>query len=855
MPNLKSFLPLVSKPTRYINHEINAVHKDAGKVRTKVALIFPDVYEIGMSHLGLHILYHILNARRDILAERAYAPWLDMEAVLRRNDIPLCSLESRRPLAEFDILGFTLPYEMCYTNVLNILDLAHIPLRAAERDERHPLVIGGGASVYNPEPLAEFFDFFLLGDGEEAILEIVDLFARWKADPGDKQSLLEALADIPGGYVPSLFEPRYHRSGEIAAITPLLPGYEEVRRRVVADLNLAAYPTCPIVPYMGISHDRLNIEIARGCSRGCRFCQAGLTYRPVRERHPRVISRLLAESISSTGYEEVSFSALSTGDYSCWPQLLELMGDYESQRISLSLPSLRPGTLTPAMIKQISRVRKTGFTIAPEAGSSRLRKVINKGISHEDIMNTAQAVFKAGWSGLKLYFMIGLPTEEQEDIEGIAAIVEEINRSARRVGGHRPKQLNISISCFVPKPHTPFQWWPQASLDSIRDKQSWLNGRLRRRPFFLKWQRPEVSRIEGLLARGDRRLGRLLLRVWQLGAKFDGWLEQFDLTRWEQALSDCSIDPDFYLTRSRGTGEILPWEHLHTGVSKEFLLSEYERALRGEATPDCRQAGCINCGVCNAENKLEIKTAAGGATTATVARPEPHPATPRFRLRARFCKRGELRFLSQLEISRVIARAVRRAGIPVRYSEGFHPHPKISFAAALPVGTESSAEYVDLELKAPLPPEELKNRLNKVLPAQLQVMEVNRIPLGSCSLSQVSDIFGYRIRIPCKPDETGDSARAQQAHIRDFLAQPQILVDLPRKQVDARPAIIKLELLRLDSQYLELELILKSQLRPQALIQKLYPLSPSQLMGLEIERTDIWSQHNDQWYTPLEVGS
>jgi radical SAM family uncharacterized protein len=536
MPNLKPFFPLVTKPTRYINQEINATHKDAQKVSTKVALIFPDTYEIGMSNLGLQILYHILNSRQHILAERAYAPWLDMEAILRHKNLPLCSLESSRPLAEFDILGFTLPYEMCYTNILNILDLAHIPLRAAERDEHFPLVIGGGAAVYNPEPLADFFDFFLLGDGEEAILEIVTLFAQWKAGGGDKQSLLESLTQIPGGYVPSLFKPQYSRSGEISAITPLLPGYNAVRRRVVADLDQIPYPTRTIVPYMDIPHDRVNIEIARGCTRGCRFCQAGINYRPVRERSPQLIERLLDESLANTGHEEVSFSSLSTGDYSCWPQLLKLIKKYEPQNVSLSLPSLRPGTLTTEMIHQIKKIRKTGFTIAPEAGTPRLRNFINKGIRDEDIMDTVQAVFKAGWPGLKLYFMIGLPTEGQEDIAGIVNLVEEIRRLSKRVGGSHAKRLNIGISCFVPKSHTPFQWWPQEELDSLRAKQKWLNAHLKRRPFQLKWQRPEVSCIEGLLARGDRKLGQLLVRAWQKGSKFESWLEHFDITRWEEAL-------------------------------------------------------------------------------------------------------------------------------------------------------------------------------------------------------------------------------------------------------------------------------------------------------------------------------
>ncbi len=864
MHDLKSFLPQVSKPTRYINQEINAIHKDTAKADTKVALVFPDVYEIGMSNLGLHILYNILNARDDVVAERSYAPWVDMEDILRLNNSPLCSLESSTPLLEFDIVGISLPYEMCYTNVLNILDLAHIPLRAAERDAHFPLIIGGGASVYNPEPLAEFFDFFLLGDGEEAILEIVDVYSQWKAGGGDKQSLLESLARISGGYVPSLFEPSYNRSGEIALIAPLLPDYTHVKRRVLTDFDKTPYPTKPVIPYMGILHDRINIEIARGCTRGCRFCQAGITYRPAREKSPQLIERLLAESLANSGYDEVSFSSLSVGDYSCWPQLLELMKKHAPEHISFSLPSLRPGTLSAEMIDQVSQGRKTGFTIAPEAGTERLRRVINKGITHEDIMETATAVFKAGWSKLKLYFMIGLPTEKQEDLEGIVATVEEINKIARKTGAPRPKQLNVGISFFVPKPHTPFQWWPQDSLADMRAKQLFLKKRLTRRNFQLKWQQPEVSYLEGLLARGDRKLGALLFRAWQKGAKFDAWSEHFDSSHWEAALADCAIAPDFYLTRSRGLQEKLPWEHLHTGVTKEFLLGEYERALKGEVTPDCRQQKCVNCGVCDAEVKMMRKNDTVSTKGATACQlPADTPAS-RFRMRAKFAKRGDLKFISHLDLCRTMIRAIRRAGLPINYSQGFHPHPKVSFSAALPVGTQSSAEYLDMELGESLQAFEVTQRLNKVLPTQLQIETVMPIPLSFRSLSQISDTFGYRIGIPCYADgEDGESADtllhasqgAQEAHIQNFLAQSSIILERADKQVDIRPAIIKLELVQAEAKQLELELILKSQIRPQEVIRKLYRLSSSRLAQLQIERIGIWNTIENKWHTPLEVSS
>ncbi len=853
MPDCASFLPQVNKPARYINREINAIYKKDSQVKLRFALIFPDAYEIGMSHLGLHILYHILNFRKDIAAERAYAPWPDMEKLLRAHKRPLCSLESQRPLKEFDILGFTLPYEMCYTNVLNILDLAGLPLKAGERSKDFPLVIGGGSAVHNPEPLADFFDFFLLGDGEEAILEIADLYSKWKDSRTDKTSLLNSLSDIEGGYVPSLFRPEYKESGQISAITPLYTGYNQVKRRIAADLDQAAYPTAPIVPYTGIVHDRINIEIARGCAQGCRFCQAGMTYRPVRERSPKRIAKLIEDTLANTGYDEVSFSSLSSGDYSCWGGLLDIMKKYESQKISISLPSLRAGTLSSEIIQQIKKVRKTGFTMAPEAGTDRLRAVLNKGITHQDIMDTAAKVFKAGWSTLKLYFMIGLPTETKDDLQGIVDIVNEINQLAKKVCGRYPKKINIGISHFVPKPNTPFQWCAQESLESFAAKKDWLIKRLKRRNFHFKWQHPLVSSIEGLLARGNRRMGQVILSAWRKGAKFDSWLDQFNYSYWQDALADCGIDAQNYAARKHCSDEIFPWEHLYCRLDRDFLFTEYQKAQKAELTPNCMQDKCIKCGVCTDGIKPQIKN-----DTATVSvinedsvgiNKNNSPAN-RFRLRAKFSKTGRLRFLSHLDVNRTIIRAINRAGIPINYSKGFNPHPKISFAGALAVGTASIAEYFDLEISIPLEAECFKERLNKHLPAEMQILEAKNIPIGISSLAKTSHYFVYQISVPIETDGLKGTINQNEpktfnehkTYIKEFMALPQIIIEQNNKQIDLKPLIVRLKAIDLNEYGLSLELILNSQIKPQKIIQKLYQPGSFMQAGLKIKRAAIWNK-------------
>ncbi|MBE9502341.1 MAG: TIGR03960 family B12-binding radical SAM protein [Chloroflexi bacterium] len=597
MMRLDHILPLVTRPARYTGGEWNSIVKDWDAVDVRMALLYPDLYEIGMSNLGLSILYDLVNRQPKALVERAYAPWVDMEAEMRKASLPLFSLESKRPLRDFDIIGFSLGYELTYTNVLNMLDLAQIPVFAAERDDSYPLVIAGGGCALNPEPMAEFIDLFILGEGEEVLLELLQTFRRWKLrGSGRKEELLRESANISGIYVPSLYQVDYGDDGTILSIEPTVPGVSSsIKRRVVA--NLLPPLTRPVVPYVETVHDRAAIEIQRGCTRGCRFCQAGTIYRPLRERPHEEVLEAADELLKNCGYNELSLLSLSTSDYGGIEGLVSaLVAHYRDYHLKLSLPSLRMDNTSVRLMDLLASGRKGGLTFAPEAGSERLRWVINKGVSEEELLQTVSNAAGAGWTGVKLYFMLGLPTETSHDIEGIVELVRKLCQVGRKARG-RPFQMRVSASAFVPKAHTPFQWVAQNGEQELRAKIEVLRRGLKRSGAHLSWQEPRMSLLEGVMARGDRRLAKAIYCAWQMGCTFDAWSERFDYEKWLHAFADSGLDPSFYANRERPVDELFPWAHIDIGVSTAFLRREYERTYEGEETEDCRYGPCSACGL------------------------------------------------------------------------------------------------------------------------------------------------------------------------------------------------------------------------------------------------------------------
>lgn len=594
-------LKKVQKPARYIGNEFNSVHKEWENDMVSFAFCFPDVYEVGMSHLGMKILYHMMNERDDTVCERVFAPWVDMEEQLRTNDIPLLSLESYIPVKDFDIVGFTLQYEMSFSNVVNMLDLANIPLKSKDRGDGDAFVCAGGPCAYNGEPLADIIDFFVLGEGEEVNNEIIDAYKAWKKSGKNRTSYLEEISKIEGVYVPRFYDVEYNENSTIKSIKPNREcATEKIKKRIVKNLDQTYVLDKMIVPFMDIVHDRITLEIFRGCIRGCRFCQAGYLYRPVREHSTNKLIETAQKLIDATGYEEMSLSSLSTSDFTCLHELIDrLLEITVDKRINLSLPSLRVDNFSMELMEKVQTVKKSGLTFAPEAGTQRLRDVINKNVLESDLLRTSRIAFEGGYNRIKLYFMIGLPTETEEDVKGIAELAQKVvdvfYTIPKEIRKGRQLTVTVSTSSFVPKPFTPFQWEPQDRIDTLIHKQKLLKDSIKTKSISYNWHQSHVSFLEAVFAKGDRRLGDVLISAQKKGCRFDGWDEHFDYEKWLEAFSECDIDPEFYAYRKIDHSEVLPWDHIDIGVKKEYLMKEHDRAYEGVTTPSCREK-CMGCG-------------------------------------------------------------------------------------------------------------------------------------------------------------------------------------------------------------------------------------------------------------------
>jgi radical SAM family uncharacterized protein/radical SAM-linked protein len=725
--DLALLLENVQKPGRYVGGEWHSVKKDPSSVDLKIALVFPDLYEVGMSYLGQKILYHLLNREPAFLAERVFAPWPDFEDQLRRARMPLFSLENRIPLIEFDILGFSLLYELNYSNILTILDLGKIPFLAADRDLSYPWVIAGGPAAFNPEPVAGIFDAFLLGDGEQAFLEITATLQNIKRKRMTKAQGRKSLADIPGVYVPSLYSGFVPRNSKLEAGKPDAEAPKAISKRVFFPLSDALFPEDIIVPNLQVVFDRVSMEVARGCPQNCRFCQARQIYFPARVKNAGIVKEAILRSAAGTGYEDVSLAALSVGDYPCLDELIsDLMVELDPQKIALSLSSLRPKGLTAEVAENIIRVRKTGFTLVPEAGTERLRRVINKHLSDAEIGEAVDNAFSHGWRKLKLYFMLGLPTEKEEDIQGIVSLVEDVVRRGYRIL-KKPPQINLSVASFIPKPHTPFQWLEMTEERELREKHAFLRSRLRKYGFVqFKEHGIKTSILEAVFSRGDRRLLPVLIAAWQSGARFDSWRDEFDSALWEQAFQSLKLDPRQYLG-PLDTASQLPWDHIETGLKKSYLLAELGQALAGNSSPPCTPDLCRNCAGCVYGFRPPDLPGKEHPRRESVWKRVGRASETRHRYRLTYSKSGDARYTSHIEVSHILQRAFRRAGIHPEFSQGFHPKMLLSFTPALALGMEGRQEIMEFRSRFIFTPEEFLSALNDKLPPGITAFKLQEV--------------------------------------------------------------------------------------------------------------------------------
>jgi radical SAM family uncharacterized protein/radical SAM-linked protein len=819
-------LSFLKKPSRYVNHEINAVFKDAS---VKVVLAFPDIYEIGMSHLGLKILYKIINDLPFASAERAFSPWTDLEAEIKKNSLFLTSLESGRPLRDFDIVGFSLQYELSYTTVLNMLHLGGIPVKTGDRitgsgRDGYPLVIAGGPCTVNPAPMSPYIDAFLIGDGEDAIVDILDIFYSCKTQgDGGKESLLKAFAEIQGIYVPSI-----HRSNGSV-----------VKRRIVPSLDNAPFPDSPVVPYTSIVHDRINVEVLRGCTMGCRFCQAGMIYRPVRERNPEKTLELAEAALKNTGYAEVAFTSLSTGDYSCLLQIIqEFNRRFSKDRIAISLPSLRVASINRDILREMRTVRKTGFTIAPEAGTERLRKVINKNFSEEDYEASLCALFEEGWNNLKLYFMIGLPTESEEDMKAIAEMALKALKIAKRYS-KRFININVGVSPFVPKAHTPFQWCGQESYAKLRGKKSYLKEILTRKGLHVKGHDVDMSLLEAAFARGDEQTAPLIEKAWALGCRLDGWSEVFDFEKWKRAMDETGTDAMEVARKTFILPDALPWDNIDIGITKNFLWREYQAALSGEITADCRKV-CHDCGLeCNKNFNGQHSSAVSPGIDVGQQSIRGNLPGMRFkpvRIRVEYSKTGRLRYLSHLELIMLVQRSIRRAEFPLEYSRGFNPSPRISFGPPLSVGTAGLREYFDMEVVPPFDLTDNRLRINRLLPDGFCVTDMVAVPLKSESLDSFISRYEYEVK------------GADISNMQVFLSKKEIPVKREKTVINIRNMVQEATIIDED----KVKLVLMDNGEIKVRLGEILPLVCNvPLEKLEITRTAVYGWDGG-WVNPIE---
>jgi len=743
--DIEKLLKNVEKPGRYLGGEWNEIKKNLDLVKAKVALVFPDVYEIGMSYLGQRILYDILNKHPDVLAERVFVPWVDFEKELRAEKFSLYSLENKIPLSKFDILGFSLLYELNYSNILTVLDLARIPLLSSQRKIHHPLVIAGGAAVFNPEPVADYFDLFLIGDGEEAFLEIIEKYISCRNQVKEKEDLLKEFTSIKGVYIPTFYSLGCEKKTFLVHVEPKKNAPKNIQKRVFFPFHEAPFPEKIVVPNIKVIFDRAVVEVARGCPQKCRFCQATSIYFPQRVKDPNFILEKAYKIIASTGYEDLSLLALSVSDYPYLDSIIgSLMEALEKKKIALSLPSLRPKGLTAQVAENIIKVRKTGFTIVPEAGTERLRRVINKDLKDSEIWEAAKNAFLRGWRTLKLYFMVGLPNEKEEDLKGIVNIVREIIRIGYSTLKRAPL-INLSMSSFIPKPHTPFQWVGMEDENILKEKHKYIKSRLRKYPFVrFKENNLKNSILEAVFSRGDRKLGLVLLNSWKNGARFDSWSDCFDFRIWEKSFQQMEIDYHQYLMPINPDVR-LPWDHIDTGYKKSHLIQELKKALNEESTPSCLERECSECKGCSLSHFYEKKF-----NRSIDVLPEIKPyfgkkSTQIFRYRAIYTKVGNSKYLSHIDVSNIIQRSFRRAGISVAYSKGFHPKMLISFLPALPLGMEGHAEVMDFKSDYIFSDKEFIRHINKFCPPGIKFQRLICLDEQDPSLNRDIQMIIYSV--------------------------------------------------------------------------------------------------------------